>query len=129
MRRSFAVEGEPRSVAVRADRDHPAAVPPPCRATARATVRGARASYSAGSSGLCGEQVEDVGQQQFLMLLLVGDAEVDQRARIAVEPVPRRVERGVDMPAPRQHLGQRRARQQAARGARMARARPPRNSC
>jgi hypothetical protein len=63
--------------------------------------------------------VLDVGQQQLLVLLLVGQAELDQRASSA--PVEQRRHRRVDMRAPRQRLVERRARSIPAR-ARVARA-------
>ena len=69
------------------------------------------------------EQVQQVGQDQLLVLLLVVQAQLDQRADVVGHAAAQQVgHRVVDVRAVRQHLGQRRPRQQAAARPLMARA-------
>src|SRR3546814_2601203 len=67
------------------------------------------------------EKMLDVGEQQFLMLLLVMDAEGDERQRGRRQAGQGALHRGIDMRAPDADFVERRARQQAALRARMAR--------
>ena len=76
-----------------------------------------------------GEGGEQVGEQQFLVLLLVVDAELDQRQRGRRQVGQRGVERLVDMSPPGAHFVERRAAEHAAPGPRVALALPRRNSC
>ena len=65
--------------------------------------------------------MEDIGQQQFLMLLLVMAAELDQRPRRLGRQIGQRLDqRGIDMGAIGADLVERRPRQHAARCARVA---------
>ena len=68
------------------------------------------------------EEMLEVGEQQFLMLLFVLDAELDQHGRRGPQVGQRGLHRGIDMRAPDANLVERRARQQAALRSRVARA-------
>ena len=68
------------------------------------------------------EQMQQIGDEQFLVLLLVMRAELDQILRRFGQIVPRRHDRAIDMCAVCSHLVQRRPRQQPARGPGDARA-------
>ena len=68
------------------------------------------------------EEMFEVGEQQFLMLLFVLDAEFDQRVRRGGQIGQRGLHRGIDMRAPDADVVERRAGQQAALRARVARA-------
>lgn len=63
------------------------------------------------------EQVQDIGQEQLLVLLFVMQAERDEIVRRFGEARHRARHRGIDMVAPGEDVGERGARQQAARGA------------
>jgi hypothetical protein len=72
---------------------------------------------------MAAEQVLDVGEDQLLMLLLVLEAQHHPGANLVAQAALQRLEHlGVDPPPIAADLVQRRTRQQAARGARMARA-------
>ena len=74
--------------------------------------------------------MEDVGEQQFLMLLLVMAAELDQRARAAAAIGKRAMQRGIDMRAIAEHLVRAPGRVSMPRAvAGMALRLRPRNSC
>ena len=74
------------------------------------------------------QQMQDVGEDQFLVLLLVLHTEFDQRRQcfnvgivgVAIPVGQQTRDAGVDIGAPGAHLVHRRARQQAAPGARIA---------
>ena len=71
---------------------------------------------------ILGEGREDVGQEQLLVLLLVVDAELDQRQRFGRQRRQRALERLVDMSAIGADLVERRAAEHAAPGPRVTRA-------
>ncbi len=72
---------------------------------------------------LRGEQAQNIGEQQLLMLLLVIDAELDQLCRLLRKvAVEQPAERLVDVSAICAHLFGRGTREQPALGARLARA-------
>ena len=61
------------------------------------------------------QRVLDIGEQQFLVLLFVGEPEFDQRRELLA--CEQRLHRGIDMRAPMADVRQRRARQHPARKA------------
>src|SRR5690242_16227871 len=76
---TYAIEREMR--AVMADLDHAAGMLDPARRTGHANWYLARAGPDRGLDRIFRKQMKNVGQQQFLVLLLVMTAEPDQFAR------------------------------------------------
>ena len=101
----------------------------PGRRRNRSTPSGAACSFGSGGARrvrriqrALRQQVLDVGEDQFLVLLLVLQAEFEQRRQFLVVGVLGQQARdaAVDVGAVGAHFGHRRARQQPALGARMA---------
>ena len=91
--RPLAIEGE--AVARRANLDYPFAAGQPRQWLGRMTGRGGAFAISR-LERIFGEGREDVGQEQFLVLLLVLDADRDQRQRRLGQVRQRRLHRVVD---------------------------------
>ena len=121
MRRAFVVEGE--GGASMADADDVAAMIHPI------PVSGCLYKLDMSGSGgrgentwpqrVLGEGVLDVGQQQFLVLLFVSDAQFDQRCQLGA--IQQRDHCRIDMPAPAADFVERGPRQDPARHPRVAR--------
>ncbi|MCY1362233.1 hypothetical protein D9M69_489380 [compost metagenome] len=120
--RPLAVKG--KALAAMADLDHAAVEADPVGRRARVgDHRLGQLRRKGRPQRILREQVQDVGQQQFLVLLLMLQAERDQRSlRVGLGAAKQRHHRLVHGLAVGQHLVQRRARQQSALRARMARA-------
>jgi hypothetical protein len=86
--------------------------------------RGRLARAIGGRQRIARERVQQVGQQQLLMLLLVLQAELDERRRVRRRVAQQRRDARVDVGAPGTHLGERGPRHQPALGPRMARTDP-----
>ena len=120
MARSLAVEG--KAAAVMADLDHAGCPVDPCHR------RGLPCLRRVGHVGvrhrrhrILREQMQQIGQQQFLMLLFMRDAQRHQIARACRQQRHRLDHRHIHRRAPIQYLGKRRPRQQPPRRPRMAR--------
>ena len=117
MRGAFVVERE--AVAVVAER-HEAAVEAMPRVRPGRDGRERPARVIDGPRRVAREEMLDVGEQEFLVLLLVMQAEFGQRRRVRVQrPLEEALHRRVDVPAVRQHGREVGTRQQAALGAGM----------
>ena len=107
MPRRLAIERE--AVAVMADFRDAAAMLDPTHRPGHRDRNLARCRPQCGFQRIFREQVQDVGDEQFLMLLLMMAAQFDQRARGRCQRWQRRDQRRVDMRAIGPHLVQRRA--------------------
>ncbi len=112
--RSLAVEGEAASV-MSGRHDAFGALDPLHRGKRRNFTRDPFfGGPHGGAERVLREEVLEVGEQQFLMLLFVVDTKLDKRQRARRKIGQRGLDRSIDMRAPDAHLFERRPRQQPA---------------
>ena len=118
MPRPLAIEGE--AIAGVTDLDHAAALLDPPRRAGHRHRRLAIGRPDRGLDRIFAEQVKNIGQQQFLMLLFVMAAELDQRQCLGRQIGQGIEQRGIDIGAIGLHFVERRPSHHAAPVARVA---------